>query len=89
MKLGERGRRTDEIIAASRRLLTERDVSFEGATTASSTSPSIPARLPELWVRRLEDQEALSPTRPYIAPPCSAHRRADGGSRGPREASRW
>ena len=30
MKLGERGRRTDEIIAALRRLLTERDVSFAG-----------------------------------------------------------
>ena len=30
MKLSERGRRTDEIIAALRRLLTERDVSFDG-----------------------------------------------------------
>src|SRR5713226_7194650 len=30
MRLGERGRRTDEIVAALRRLLTERDVSFAG-----------------------------------------------------------
>jgi alkanesulfonate monooxygenase SsuD/methylene tetrahydromethanopterin reductase-like flavin-dependent oxidoreductase (luciferase family) len=37
MRLSERGRRTDEIIAALRRLLTEREVSFEGATTASAT----------------------------------------------------
>jgi probable F420-dependent oxidoreductase len=52
MRLAERGQRTDEMLAALRRLLTERDVSFagdfyrfEGVTVA----PLLP-RFPVLWV---------------------------------------
>ena len=52
MKLAERGRRTDEMIAALRRLLTERDVSFAGRYYRFehvTIEPRLP-RFPELWV---------------------------------------
>jgi len=72
MRLGERGRRTDEIIAALRRLLTERDVSFAGRYYRFehvSIEPLLP-RLPELWVGGgSKIQTELSPDNPYIAPP--------------------
>jgi probable F420-dependent oxidoreductase len=71
MKLGERGRRTDEIIAALRRLLTERDVSFAGKHYRFehvTIDPILP-RLPELWVGGgSKIQTSLSPDKPYIAP---------------------
>jgi len=71
MKLGERGRRTDEIIAALRRLLTERDVSFSGTHYRFehvTIDPILP-RLPELWVGGgSKIQTSLSPDKPYIAP---------------------
>src|SRR3989441_9131696 len=71
MRLGERGRRTDEIIAALRRLLTERDVSFAGRYYRFehvSIEPLLP-RFPELWVGGgSKIQTALSPDKPYIAP---------------------
>jgi probable F420-dependent oxidoreductase len=52
MKLSERGRRTDEMLAALRRLLTERDVSFAGdfyRFERVTIEPRLP-RFPELWV---------------------------------------
>src|SRR5947209_1127771 len=52
MRLGQRGRRTDEMIAALRILLTRRDVSFAGhyyRFEHVSIEPSLP-RFPELWV---------------------------------------
>ena len=71
MKLSERGRRTDEIIAALRRLLTERDVSFEGRYYRFShvtIEPRLP-RFPELWVGGGSKIEtSLSPDKPYIVP---------------------
>ena len=70
MKLGERGRRTDEIIAALRRLLTERDVSFEGRYYRFEhvTIDPLPG-LPELWVGGgSKIKTALSPDKTYIAP---------------------
>jgi probable F420-dependent oxidoreductase len=71
MKLSERGRRTDEIIAALRRLLTERDVSFEGRYYRFSRvtiEPRLP-RFPELWVGGgSKIQTSLSPDKPYIVP---------------------
>ena len=71
MKLGERGRRTDEIIAALRRLLTERDVSFAGTHYRFehvTIDPILP-RLPELWVGGgSKIQTSLSPDKPYIVP---------------------
>jgi probable F420-dependent oxidoreductase len=71
MKLGERGRRTDEIVAALRRLLTERDVSFAGRHYRFehvSVEPLLP-RFPELWVGGgSKIQTDLSPDKPYIAP---------------------
>src|SRR5262245_27934571 len=71
MKLGERGRRTDEIIAALRRLLTERDVSFEGRHyrfAHVSIEPLLP-RFPELWVGGgSKIQTELSPDKPHIVP---------------------
>ena len=71
MKLGERGRRTDEMIAALRRLLTERDVSFAGKHYQFdhvTIEPLLP-RLPELWVGGgSKIQTSLSPDKPYIAP---------------------
>src|SRR4029450_5712879 len=70
MKLSERGRRTDEMIAALRRLLSERDVSvagryyqFEHATIEPRLS-----RFPELWVGGgPKTQTSLAPDKPYIA----------------------
>ena len=70
MKLGERGRRTDEIIAALRLLLTERDVSFEGHYYRFEhvTIDPLPG-LPELWVGGgSKIKTALSPDKTYIAP---------------------
>jgi probable F420-dependent oxidoreductase len=71
MKLGERGRRTDEIIAALRRLLTERDVSIAGRYYRFehvSIEPLLP-RVPELWVGGgSKVQTELSPDKPHIAP---------------------
>src|SRR5688572_32135742 len=52
MRLSERGRRTDEIIAALRRLLTERDVTFTGRYYRFehvTIEPLLP-RFPEFWV---------------------------------------
>ena len=71
MKLSERGRRTDEVIAALRRLVTERDVSFEGRYYRFSRvtiEPRLP-RFPELWVGGgSKIQTSLSPDKPYIVP---------------------
>ena len=71
MKLPERGRRTDEMIAALRRLLTERDVSFAGRYYRFehvTIEPLLP-RVPELWVGGgSKIQTSLSPDKPYIAP---------------------
>ena len=71
MKLSERGRRTDEIIAALRRLLTERDVSFDGRYYRFqhvTIEPLLP-RFPELWVGGgSKIQTTLSPDKPYIVP---------------------
>jgi probable F420-dependent oxidoreductase len=71
MKLAERGRRTDEMIAALRRLLTERDVSFAGTHYRFehvTIDPLLP-RVPELWVGGgSKIQTSLSPDKPYIAP---------------------
>ena len=71
MKLAERGRRTDEMIAALRRLLTERDVSFAGhyyRFDHVTIEPLLP-RVPELWVGGgSKIQTSLSPDKPYIAP---------------------
>jgi probable F420-dependent oxidoreductase len=71
MTLAERGRRTDEMIAALRRLLTERDVSFAGRYYRFehvTIEPHLP-RVPELWVGGgSKIQTALSPDKPYIAP---------------------
>jgi len=48
----ERGRRTDEIIAAVRRLLTEESVTFEGEFYAfkNVTIEPRPPKMPEVWV---------------------------------------
>jgi probable F420-dependent oxidoreductase len=71
MKLAERGRRTDEMIAALRRLLTERDVSFAGhyyRFDHVTIEPLLP-RVPELWVGGgSKSQTSLSPDKPYITP---------------------
>jgi len=71
MKLPERGRRTDEMVAALRRLLTERDVSFAGRHYQFdhvTIEPLLP-RVPELWVGGgSKIQTSLSPDKPYIAP---------------------
>ena len=71
MKLAERGRRTDEMIAALRRLLTERDVSFAGRYYRFehvTIEPLLP-RFPELWVGGgSKIQTSLSPDKPYLAP---------------------
>jgi alkanesulfonate monooxygenase SsuD/methylene tetrahydromethanopterin reductase-like flavin-dependent oxidoreductase (luciferase family) len=71
MKLAERGRRTDEMIAALRRLLTERDVSFAGRHYRFdhvTIEPLLP-RVPELWVGGgSKIQTSLSPDKPYVAP---------------------
>ncbi len=52
LRLEERGARTDEMLAALRRLLTEPDVTFEGRFyrfTHATIAPLLP-RFPELWV---------------------------------------
>jgi probable F420-dependent oxidoreductase len=71
MRLGERGRRTDEIIAALRRLLTERNVSFTGRHyrfDGVTIEPLLP-RFPEFWVGGgSKVKTALSPDPPTIAP---------------------
>jgi alkanesulfonate monooxygenase SsuD/methylene tetrahydromethanopterin reductase-like flavin-dependent oxidoreductase (luciferase family) len=71
MKLSDRGRRTDEMIAALRLLLTERDVSFAGRCYRFehvTIEPLLP-RFPELWVGGgSKIQTSLSPDKPYIAP---------------------
>ena len=71
MTLGERGRRTDEIIAALRRLLTERDVSFAGRYYRFehvSIEPLL-SRFPELWVGGgSKIQTELSPDKASMAP---------------------
>src|SRR5206468_11216593 len=70
MKLGERGRRTDEIIAALRLLLTERDVSFDGRYYRFQhvTIDPLPG-LSELWVGGGSNiKTALSPDQTYLAP---------------------
>jgi len=71
MRLGERGRRTDEMITALRMLLTRRDVSFAGRYyrfERVSIEPLLP-RFPELWAGGgSKIQTGLSPDKPYIAP---------------------
>jgi len=71
MKLSERGGRTDEMLAALRRLLTERDVTFEGRyyRFAHVTIEPLLPRFPELWVGGgSKIQTAGSPDKPYIVP---------------------
>ncbi len=70
MKLGERGRRTDEILTALRRLLTERDVSFAGRyyRFRNVSIDPLPG-FPELWVGGgSKIESARSPDKPYIHP---------------------
>ena len=71
MKLSERGRRTDEIIAALRRLLTERNVTFAGRYyrfEGVTIEPLLP-RFPEFWVGGgSKVKTALSPDPSTIAP---------------------
>ena len=71
MKLSERGRRTDEIIAALRRLLTERDVTFAGRHyrfEGVTIEPLLP-KFPEFWVGGgSKVKTALSPDPSTIAP---------------------
>jgi probable F420-dependent oxidoreductase len=70
MKLAERGRRTDEMLAALRRLLTEREVSFAGdfyRFERVTIEPRLPA-FPELWVGGGSKLPSpLSPDKPSIA----------------------
>jgi alkanesulfonate monooxygenase SsuD/methylene tetrahydromethanopterin reductase-like flavin-dependent oxidoreductase (luciferase family) len=70
MRLAERGRRTDEIIAALRRLLTERDVSVQGRYYRFEHVSIDPLPgFPELWVGGgSKIATALSPDKSYIAP---------------------
>ena len=70
MKLGERGRRTDEIIAALRLLLTRRDVSFSGRHYRFEHISIDPLPgFPELWVGGgSKIKTTLSPDKPYIDP---------------------
>jgi alkanesulfonate monooxygenase SsuD/methylene tetrahydromethanopterin reductase-like flavin-dependent oxidoreductase (luciferase family) len=67
--LAERGRRTDEILAATRRLLTERDVTFEGRHyrfRGLTMEPLLP-RMPEVWVGGgAKVRTALSPDKTYM-----------------------
>jgi probable F420-dependent oxidoreductase len=71
MSLAERGARTDEILAALRRLLTETDVTFRGRHYRFehvTIAPVLP-RFPELWVgggSKLVGPS--SPDKPYLAP---------------------
>src|SRR5213593_2470033 len=71
MRLSERGRRTDEILAALRMLVTRRDVSFAGRYyrfDRVTIEPLLP-RFPELWVGGgSKIQTELSPDKPFVAP---------------------
>ncbi|MBI4503936.1 MAG: LLM class flavin-dependent oxidoreductase [Chloroflexi bacterium] len=71
LRLGERGQRTDEMLAALRRLLTERHVSFAGRYYGFedvTIEPLLP-RFPELWVAGgAKIKTSLSPDKPYMAP---------------------
>lgn len=71
LRLGERGRRTDEIVAALRRLLTERDVTFEGhyyRFEHATIAPLLP-RFPELWAAGgSKIKTAGPPDKPYMDP---------------------
>ena len=71
MKLAERGRRTDEMLAALRVLLTERDVDFAGdfyRFERVTVEPLLP-RFPELWVGGGSKLATpLSPDKPAIVP---------------------
>jgi probable F420-dependent oxidoreductase len=75
MKIAERGRRTDEMLAALRRLLTERDVSFAGdfyRFERVTIEPRL-SRFPELWVGGGSKLPTpLSPDKPSIIPPVLA-----------------
>lgn len=67
--MGERGRRTDEILDALRLLLTQKNVTFEGEffKFKDVTIDPRPSRFPEVWVAggsRIPD--ALSPDKPYM-----------------------
>lgn len=67
--MGERGRRTDEILDVLRLLLTQKNVTFEGEffKFKDVTIDPRPARFPEVWVAggsRIPD--ALSPDKPYM-----------------------
>lgn len=70
IRLAERGQRTDEILGALRRLLTEADVTFEGRFYRFRHVTIAPplARFPELWVgggSKLTTPS--SPDKPYLA----------------------
>jgi probable F420-dependent oxidoreductase len=71
MQLAERGRRTDEVLDAVVRLLTERDVTVEGRYHRFgplTMEPLLP-RPPELWVGGgAKVKTALSPDKTYIHP---------------------
>lgn len=71
LPVGERGGRTDEILRALRRLLTERDVTFEGRYYRFehvTIEPLLPA-FPELWVGGGSKVESpLSPDRARMHP---------------------
>jgi Luciferase-like monooxygenase len=93
MKLPERGRRTDEMLAALRRLLTERDVSFARDSyrfERVTIEPRLP-RFPELWVGGGSKLPTpLSPDEPSIAVRCWPASRAPAvGWPAPPAASRW
>lgn len=67
--LGERGRRTDEILDAVKRLLTEENVSFAGEfyRFENVRIEPRPPKYPEVWVAggsRIPDK--LSPDKPYM-----------------------
>lgn len=67
--MGERGRRTDEILDALRLLLTQKNVTFEGEffTFKNVTIDPRPPSFPEVWVAggsRIPD--SLSPDKPYM-----------------------
>ena len=69
LRLAERGARTDEILAALRRLLAESDVTFEGQFYRFSHATILPrlSRFPELWVAGGSKlPSGYSPDKPYI-----------------------
>jgi alkanesulfonate monooxygenase SsuD/methylene tetrahydromethanopterin reductase-like flavin-dependent oxidoreductase (luciferase family) len=82
MRLRERGRRTDEMLAALTRLLTERDVSFAGdfyRFESVTIEPRL-SRFPELWVGGGSKLlTPLSPDKPSIVPPVLARIAAADG----------